>query len=109
MNKEEFDKSRNLMIESLSHDIVDNDSIVFIEYFTSVNGNYSVTIYQSNKKRTERYVAKRSIKKVKMYIDSLMLYPNIPDKILDMIRRGNLDEIKKRGDATILPPAATLM
>jgi len=97
------------MFRHLSSDIIKNDTIIILESFYSVNGNYSVTIYGSNNKHIERYVTQRSIKKGKIHIDSLVLYPNIPDKILEMVQRGDLGEIKKRGDATTITPAATLI
>lgn len=109
LNKEEFEKSRSLMFENLSPSIVNNDSIILIESFYNVNGHYSYRIYESNNRQTKRYVAQRSIRNKKIQIDSLVLYPNVPDKILNMVRQGKLDEIKRRGDATTLTPAATLI
>jgi hypothetical protein len=108
LNKNEFDKSRDLMFKSLSPDIMNNDTIILLEYFTSVNGNYVYTIYESNNKSIKKYVAQKSIRDRGVYVDSLKA-SNIPDKILNMVRMGKLDEVKRRGDATTLTPAATLI
>jgi hypothetical protein len=108
LNKEEFDESRNLMIKNLSPEIVKNDTIILLEYFTGVNGNYSYTLYESTTRQVKRYVAQKSIRNRKVYVDSLRI-SNIPDKILKMARMGKLDEIKQRGDATTITPAATLI
>ena len=108
LNKEEFDESRKRMIETLSPEIIENDTIILMEYFTNVNGNYSCTIYESKNRLTNRYIAQRSMKKNRIYVDSLVSL-NIPDKILGMVLAGDLDEIKIRGDEITITPAATLI
>lgn len=108
LNKYEFEESRSLMFENLSPSIVNNDTIILLEYFTSVNGNYSCTLYESNTRQAKKYVAQKSIKNRRVYVDSLRVL-NIPDKMLKMVQLGELDEIKRRGNATTLTPAATLI
>lgn len=109
LNKEDFDRSRSLMLEKLSPDILKNDTIIIIEGFYGFNGHYFVSIHESNNNKNRYYIAKSSIKEGKVHVDSLMLYPNAPNKVLDMVKKGELDEIKKRGDTTTLTPAATLI
>lgn len=114
LNKKDFDESRALMFEKLSPDILHNDTIIIIEGFEDfVHRTYYVRIYESNRGRGRYryYVARSSIKEGKVYVDSLVLYPypTVPDKIMDMAREGELAEIKRRGDATTLTPAARLI
>lgn len=107
-NGEIFDKSREFLYKSLAEDILKNDTIIFLEYFTSSNLNYSYTFYESNTRQAKKYVAQKSVKNGRVHIDSLRM-SNIPDKILKMVQMGKLNEIKRRGDATTLTPAATLI
>ena len=109
INKEEFEKSRNLMFSKLPSNVLKNDTIIFIEYFTDgMSVGYYCTIYQSSDKSVNGYVAKKSIKDKKVHVDSLMIL-NFPDKILTMIREGKLDEIKEKGNMTTITPAAALI
>lgn len=50
-----------------------------------------------------------SIKNGKVFIDSLSNISNVPDKILPIVLKGEFDEIKRRGDASTLTPAAALI
>lgn len=109
LNKKEFEKSRSLMLEKLPSNLLENDTIVFMEYFSDgVGVGYYCTIYKSSDKSVERYIAKRSIKENKVCVDSLIVL-DVPDKILEMVHVGKLDEIKKKGDTTTLTPSATLI
>lgn len=103
-----FHESRKLLYESLSPAIMQNDTIIFLERFESSLGNYWCTIYESNNKQTRQYVAQKSIRNGIVHIDSLTI-SKVPDKILKMVQRGDLDEVKKRGNATTITPAATLI
>ena len=108
LNKRDFDKSRTLMFENLSPEILSNDTIILLEYFSDIHRTYYYTIYESNDKSIKSYIAATSIKSGKFYVDSLRA-SNIDDKILKMILTNKLNEIKKRGDATTLTPAAILI
>lgn len=110
INKEEFEESRNLIFNKLSsnNNVLKNDTIIFLEYFFDGTGGYHCTIYESDNRIINRYSAQKSIKNKAIHIDSLVV-SKAPDKILRMILDGQLDEIKQRGDATTLTPAAILI
>lgn len=108
LNKEDFDKSRDLMFEKLSPAILKNDTIILMEYFVSIDGFYYCTLYESNDKSIKRYVAETSIKNRKVYVDSLRFLDG-PDEILKLVLKGELDEVQRRGDTAMISPATTLI
>ena len=109
INKEEFNSSRALMLSILEPDIVKNDTIIIGESFPDGTGsNYHSWIYESNENELKCYKAIVSYKK-KVFIDSLVRCPCSESTILKMARTGRFDEIKRRGDATTLTPATTLI
>lgn len=107
-NGDFFNRSRKLMYNNLSPTITQNDSIILLEYFESSLGNYAYTIYESNKSESKTYAIQTSIKSGKVNIDSLVII-DVPDKILEMVRMDDLDEIKRRGEATSKTPSSTLI
>jgi len=108
LNLQEFNKSRELMLNTISPNVIENDSIIILEYFSDGVSGYYCTIYESKNKLCRRYFTDRSIKKGAIYIDSLRA-SNVNDEILPMIINGQLDEVKKRGDNSTLTPAASLI
>ena len=108
LNPQEFNRSRELMLNTFSVDVMENDSVIIMEYFPDGLQNYYCTIYESKDKIVRRYRANVSIKKGAIYVDSLST-SNVKDEILPMIIDGKLDEVKKRGEKTTLTPASTLI
>lgn len=109
INKDEFDKSRALMLSKLDYQFVKNDTIIFIESFPDGTGsNYHSWIYGSKENTLECYKAIVSYKKG-VSIDSLVSFSCSKSVILDMVRDGRLDEVKQKGSKSILSPASTLI
>lgn len=108
LNLQEFSRSRELMLSTFSPDVIENDSVIILEYFADGIHGYYCTIYKSKDKFYRCYSAVRSIKKGVIYVDSLEL-SNIEDKILPMIIKGQLGEVKNRGDKTRLTPETKLV
>lgn len=108
LNPQEFNKCRELMLNTFSPDVIENDSVIILEYFADGTHGYYCTIYESKDKLCRSYLAVRSIQKGAIYVDSLRT-SDIKDKILPMIINGQLSEVKNRGDKTTLTPATTLI
>ena len=108
LNQTFFDQSRALMFNSLPADIIQNDKIIILEYFTDGLAHYSFSVYQSNDQATKYFnvLTKRLNKKD---IEYSLVKLDIPDKILEMVLRGELDEIKERGCQSALTPGAVLV
>ncbi len=110
LNKQEFDQCRGLMLKTLSPSIMHNDTIIILEYFPDGTGSsYSCSIYESRNRTVSIYTTIKSMQKGEIHIDSLALLSNVKDYILPMVINNQLDEVKKRGDATTLTPASTLI
>ena len=108
LNISSFNQSRVLMFDSLPTDLLKNDTIILIERFTDIDGHYSYTIYQSRNQSIKWHMASRSVVNGKVVIDSLRVL-DIPDKILEMVRRGELDEIRIRGEKSEITPTTILI
>ena len=107
-NKGAFGQSRALMFKTLPADIMRNDTIIIIEYYTSDNLNYFVSLYQSEDKTIEchRIVFNRYSEKQITYS---LVPTDFPDKIMEMVIRGDIEEVKRRGDNRDWTPVTTLI
>ena len=108
LNISSFNQSRALMFDSLPTDLLKNDTIILIERFTDVNGHYSYTIYQSHNSSVKEQVVSRSVVNGKVVIDSFRVL-NIPDRILEMVRRGEVDKVIEGGNKSALTPPNTII
>lgn len=109
LTQEIFDSSRDFMFKKLSPEILNSDTIILLEYFIDSKSNYAVTIYESSNQQRKRYNARKSIKGGRVHVDSLALYPNVPDKHLDLARKGKLEDIIKSMEAETLTPSSILI
>ena len=108
LNSQEFNVCRELMLKTFSANVIENDSIIILEYFADGVQGYYCTIYESKDRILKGYYAARTIKNGDIHVDSLKM-SNVRDKILPMVINSQLNEVKKRGDNTTLTPAATLI
>ncbi|WP_291528352.1 hypothetical protein [Bacteroides sp. UBA939] len=104
-----FYKSRKLMLKTFSDRIMDNDSIIILEYSGSWTGGYSCTIYESQNTTIREYSAAKSKKKGVTVVDSLVSDGGMGDPILSMVLDGKLEEIKQEGENPMLTPTTDLI
>ena len=105
LNQDFFDQSRTFMFNSLSADIMQNDTIIILEYLTDGLSRYSFSIYQSKDKSIQRGRTTISPKHMNLSLETL----NGADKILEMVQRGEIDEVLERGDKSAWTPGAILV
>lgn len=103
-----FYKSRDLMFNTFSNNIMDNDSIIILEYYTDGLGQYSCTIYESKDKLVRKYFLVTSIKEGIVIADSLVS-TDLKDNILIMVLNSQLEKIKMEGENSTLTPSARLI
>ena len=109
LNLQEFNRSRELMLNTFSPDVIENDSVIILEYFADGIHGYYCTIYES-KGSLRHYSAARNIKRKggSIYVDSLKT-SDVKDRILPMIINGELNDVIKKGGGATLTPAALLI
>ena len=104
-----FQKSQELMFDLLPSEVSKSDTVIILEYFTSVpSGNYSCTIYESKNKTVNSYQAATSIVKGDVRVDSLKQL-DLKDYILPMVLNNQLQEIKNRGNLSCITPSTKLI
>jgi len=106
LNQEYFEQSRALMFNSLPADIMQNDTIIILEYFTG-GQSYSFSVYLSKDKSIQRgkTTIPPSPKHMKLSLETL----DSTDKILEMVQRGDMDEVLERGDKSAFTPSTALV
>ncbi len=92
------------MLKTFSDQIVDNDSIIILEYGGGMTGGYSCTIYESQNATIREYSAAKSIKKGIVVVDSLVSDGGMGDPILSMVLDSKFEEIKEEGENSMLTP-----
>lgn len=107
LNPTEFEASRKFMLEKLGDEIVSSDTIIILEEFPDGVGDYNTSIYESNNKTVRSYYAARNPTNLTV-IDSLVCWP-FRSNILAMVVRGEIEEVKYKGDNSTLTPTAHMI
>ncbi|MDL2291825.1 hypothetical protein LJB80_01585 [Bacteroides sp. OttesenSCG-928-F21] len=96
------------MFKKIPDDVMKNDSIIILEYYTDGLSRYSCTIYESEDKTERGYTVATSIKDRVVVIDSLRSI-RLKDDILPMVLKGQLQKIVEEGKKTTLTPGGRLI